>query len=76
MDINESKMDAISDKEFKRMITRMINKIKGDTHKYLNEFQENTNKQINEIEKTMQDKEKEFNKDIEIPPKIKLKPWK
>jgi hypothetical protein len=44
MDTNDSKVDDIPDKEFKRMIIRMINKTKEDINKCLNEFKQNINK--------------------------------
>jgi hypothetical protein len=40
MDFNNSEVNKISDKEFKRMIIKMINEIKEDMNKWLNEFQE------------------------------------
>jgi hypothetical protein len=43
-DFNDGEVDEISDKEFKRMIIRMIDAIKDDTNKYLDEFKENANK--------------------------------
>jgi hypothetical protein len=42
-DLNNSAMDAILNKEFKRLTVRMINKIKEDKNKHLNEFKENIN---------------------------------
>jgi hypothetical protein len=55
-------VDEIPDKEFKRIILRMINKIKVDTDKHLNEFKGNTNKQLKEIMMVMQDMKQRFNK--------------
>jgi hypothetical protein len=37
-DIYDSEGDEISDKEFKRIIIRMINEIKEDRNECLNEF--------------------------------------
>jgi hypothetical protein len=34
---NDSEVDEMSDKKFKRMIIRMINEFKENTNKYLNE---------------------------------------
>jgi Txe/YoeB family toxin of Txe-Axe toxin-antitoxin module len=42
-DSSDSEMAEILHKEFKRMITRMINKIQEDMNKHLNEFKENNN---------------------------------
>jgi hypothetical protein len=57
-----------------KIVVRMINKCKDDTHKHLNEFRKF--KQLNYIRKVMQYMEEAFNKDIEILKIIKLKHWK
>jgi hypothetical protein len=49
---NDSEVDEISDKEFKRIL-RMINEITEDMNKYLNELKENSNKHLNEIREIM-----------------------
>jgi DNA mismatch repair ATPase MutS len=61
-DSNERETEEIPDKEFIRMLIRMINEIKEDTHKELNELKNSTNQQLNEARQNS----KKFNKDIEI----------
>jgi hypothetical protein len=73
VDSNDNEVGEMPDKEFKRMIMRMFNKIKKDTNKCLNKFKENINKQLNNTKKTIQSTKKKFNKDIENLLKIKLK---
>jgi hypothetical protein len=42
IDSNNSGKDKVSNKEFKRMAIRKINKIKDDKNKHLNKLKENT----------------------------------
>jgi Sec-independent protein translocase protein TatA len=51
----------------------MNNKSKEEMNKHLREFKDNTNKWLNEIKKIMQNMKEEFNNDIEILKKNKLK---
>jgi hypothetical protein len=44
IDTKENEVNEILDKEFKRMIIRMINKFKDDMEKHLSEFKYNTKK--------------------------------
>jgi Txe/YoeB family toxin of Txe-Axe toxin-antitoxin module len=39
-DFNDGEVDEISDKEFKRMITRIIKKIKEDVNKHMDKLKE------------------------------------
>lgn len=49
MSSNKNELDEILEKEFKRAIVSMVNKIKEDRNKFLNGLQESTKKQLNEI---------------------------
>jgi alpha-galactosidase len=40
MESNDREVDEISDKEFKRMITRIIKKIKEDVNKHMDKLKE------------------------------------
>jgi DNA anti-recombination protein RmuC len=46
---NKSEMNEISNNEFKRTVTRMINEIKGEIHNHLNEIKEDKYKRVTEL---------------------------
>jgi hypothetical protein len=54
-------------------LCKHLNELKEDINKHLTELKENSMKQLNKIRKIMQDIQEEFNKDIEILEKMKLK---
>jgi CO dehydrogenase nickel-insertion accessory protein CooC1 len=55
-----------TDKEFKRINTKMINEINSNEYKYLNEFKEKRNEFVKYVRKKMQVVEADFDKGTEI----------
>jgi hypothetical protein len=51
MDSSDSEVCENWDKEFKRKLVRMVNKLKEDTYNHLNGFKKNTNKNQNDFKK-------------------------